>query len=90
MQLLRLHLLSASETMQIRCSLEMLMSICLRSIRLLLLVAMLFSATNASAQVCASLTLTTQAEVDAVNCSSVTGDVGIFGSDITDSARCLR
>ena len=48
------------------------------------LVVMLSTATNASAQVCASLTLTTQAEVDAVSCSSVTGDLSISGPDITD------
>jgi len=44
----------------------------------------LATATNASAQVCASLTLYTQAQVDAVSCSSVTGDVYISGSDITN------
>jgi hypothetical protein len=48
------------------------------------LVVILFTATNASAQVCASLTLTTQAEVDAVSCSLVTGDLLIIGPDITD------
>jgi hypothetical protein len=42
------------------------------------------STTTASAQVCASLNLTTQAEVDAVSCSSVTGNVTISGSDITN------
>ena len=42
------------------------------------------SATTASAQVCSSLTLTTQAQVDVVNCSSVRGDVNISGSDITN------
>ena len=51
------------------------------------LVVMLLTATNASAQVCASLYLTTQAEVDAVSCTSVTGDLDIglhAGPDITD------
>jgi len=48
------------------------------------LVVMLSTATNASAQVCAFLTLTTQAEVNAVNCSSVTGILTISGPDITD------
>ena len=48
------------------------------------LVVMLFTAPNASAQVCASLTLRTQAQVDAVNCGSVTGTLSISGPDITD------
>ena len=48
------------------------------------LVVMLSTATNASAQVCASPNLTTQAEVDAVSCSSVTGTLSISGPDITD------
>jgi hypothetical protein len=48
------------------------------------LVVILFTATNASAQVCASLTLTTQAQVDAVSCTSVTGTLSISGPDITD------
>lgn len=45
----------------------------------------LLTATDASAQVCASLTLTTQAQVDAVRCSSVTGGFQIGDStDITN------
>jgi hypothetical protein len=44
----------------------------------------LSTATNASAQVCASLALTTQAEVDAVSCSSVTGNLTIQGANITN------
>ena len=42
------------------------------------------STTTASAQVCASLTLTTQAQVDAASCSSLTGRLWINGPDITD------
>jgi hypothetical protein len=54
--------------------------------RILALAALLtlFMATTASAQVCSALHLTTQAQVDAVSCSSVTGDVSIGGSDITN------
>jgi hypothetical protein len=48
------------------------------------LVVMLSIATTASAQVCASLTLNNQAQVDAVNCSSVTGILRIIGDQITD------
>ena len=48
------------------------------------LVVMLSTATTASAQVCDSLFLTTQAQVDAVSCTSVTGALAIYGSDITD------
>ena len=44
------------------------------------------SATTASAQVCASLNLTTQAQVDAVNCTSVTGTVEINGANILNLA----
>ena len=46
------------------------------------LVVMLFTATNASAQVCASLNLTTQAQVDAASCSSVTGKLSIIGATV--------
>jgi hypothetical protein len=45
---------------------------------------MLSAATNASAQVCTSLFLASQAEVDAVSCSSVRFGLVIEGSDITD------
>ena len=55
---------------------------------LLILIAlplvMLSTATTASAQVCGSLTLTSQAEVDAVSCTSVTGNLTISGPDIAD------
>jgi hypothetical protein len=37
------------------------------------------SSATASAQVCASLNLTSQAQVDVVNCGSVTGNVSISG-----------
>ena len=54
------------------------------------LVVMLSTTTNASAQVCDFLTLTTQAQVDAVSCSSVTFGISIIGGTSRTSARCLR
>ena len=61
----------------------------MRSLRILLgavftAALLTLSTSTASAQVCASLILTTQAQVDAVNCSSVTGNILISGSDITN------
>ena len=53
----------------------------LRLILIALPLVMLSIATNASAQVCASLTLTTQPEVDAVSCSSITGVLGLPEAD---------
>ncbi len=48
------------------------------------LVVMLSAATTASAQACGPLILTTQAQVDATSCSSVTGSLTINGANITD------
>ena len=42
----------------------------------------LFTATNASAQGCASLTLTTQAQVDAVSCRSVQVSLQIVSASV--------
>lgn len=45
---------------------------------------MTLSTTAAWAQVCPSLTLTTQAQVDSISCNSVTGSVTIDGADIAN------